>query len=88
MADTISTHLDDFNRIVSMIQDARLRAYAKVNEELITLYYNVGRFVSQKVENAEWGAAVVDKPAQFICNLLFVIGYFIRYAYELRPADP
>ena len=66
MSNKITQHLDDFNHIVSLIQTARVNAYAKVNEELINLYYNVGKFVSGKVENAEWGTAVVDNLANFI----------------------
>ena len=85
MTDTISTHFDDFNQIVSMIQAARLRAYAKVNEELINLYYNVGKFVSQKVENAEWGAGVVDKLAQFIKeNHPEIKGFTRRGLYRMK----
>ncbi len=78
-------HLDDFNRIVSMIQTARANAYAKVNEELINLYYNVGKFVSQKVENAEWGDAVVDKLAQFIQeNHPEIKGFTRRGLYRMK----
>jgi len=37
MNGNISPHLEDFNQIISMIQNVRFRAYAKVNEELINL---------------------------------------------------
>ncbi len=66
MGPKTASYIKDFDRIVSMIETARMRAYAKVNEELINLYYNVGRLVSEKVKNAEWGAGVVDKLAQYI----------------------
>lgn len=66
MSKKIPVHLEDFIHIVSMIQMARANAYAKVNEELINLYFNVGKFVSKKVEGAEWGSGAVDRLAQFI----------------------
>ncbi len=78
-------HPEDFNQIVSMIQTARFRAFAKVNEELINLYYNVGKFISQKVENAEWGTGVVDQLAQFIKeNYPEIKGFTRRGLYRMK----
>ena len=59
-------HISDFNKIIQLINDARKRAFIKVNEELINLYWNVGKIISKKVENANWGAGVVDELANFI----------------------
>lgn len=56
----------DFNHIFNLIVQARNRAYAKVNAELIQLYYAVGEIVSEKVEDAVWGSATVDELAAFI----------------------
>lgn len=85
MSESISNHFDDFNRIVSMIREARARAYAKVNEELINLYYNVGKFVSEKVASAEWGAGVVDNLAQFINeNYPEIKGFNRRGLYRMK----
>lgn len=33
---------NDFQHIITLIQDAKARAYAKVNSELVVLYFNVG----------------------------------------------
>ncbi|MFH1320562.1 MAG: DUF1016 N-terminal domain-containing protein [Bacteroidota bacterium] len=59
-------HITDFNKIVQLINDARRRAFIRVNEELINLYWNVGKIISLKVENANWGAGVVDELANYI----------------------
>ena len=59
-------HKNDFNKIVQLISDARKRAFIKVNEELINLYWNVGKIISEKVENANWGAGIVDELVKFI----------------------
>ena len=85
MSKNTPTYSDDFNHIVSMIQEARVRAYARVNEELITLYYNVGKFVSEKVERAEWGEGVVDRLAQFITdNHPEIKGFTRRGLYRMK----
>ncbi len=66
MSGQITSFQDDFAHIVALIRDARSRAFAKVNAELIMLYFNIGKIISQKVESAQWGTAVVDELAQFI----------------------
>jgi len=85
MSNRLPAHQNDFNHIVSMIQAARTRAYAKVNEELIDLYYNVGKFISERVANAEWGTGVVDKLAQFIReNHPDIKGFTRRGLYRMK----
>lgn len=85
MSKRTPVHLDDFNHVVSMIRMARARAYAEVNEELINLYYTVGKFVSEKVETAEWGTGVVDRLAQFIKeNHPEIKGFTRRGLYRMK----
>jgi len=85
MAEKSFQQLNNFKQIVSMIQEARTRAYAKVNEELINLYYNVGKIVSEKVSNAEWGSGVVDRLAQFIKeNHPEIKGFTRRGLYRMK----
>lgn len=37
------------SEIVNMIENRRNNAYRKVNEELISLYWNFGKYISEKV---------------------------------------
>jgi len=55
-----------FSDIIQMIKTARNNALRAVNSELINLYWNVGAYISQKVENSEWGQSVVKELSQFI----------------------
>lgn len=48
---------NDFKQIVLLIQQAQNRAYQAVNKELVQLYWKVGEYVSQKVEQVEWATA-------------------------------
>lgn len=52
------TPQDDFNEITQLIHVARQRAVQAVNTALIELYWQVGQFISRKIEQAEWGDGV------------------------------
>lgn len=56
----------NFSEITEMIKSARQKVYKLVNTELITLYWNIGEYISKKVESSEWGKSVVDNLATYI----------------------
>lgn len=56
----------DFDEVLRLIDAARVRAVAAVNTTLIELYWNIGEFVSRKIESAAWGEGVVDQLAAHI----------------------
>lgn len=56
----------EFKQVVILIEESRNRAFQKVNEELVLLYYKVGNLVSEKVSNGVWGDRTVDELADFI----------------------
>ena len=60
--------MNEFSQIVSLIQSARSRALYTVNSELVNLYWQVGHYVSDKLENASWGEGTVVELAYFIKN--------------------
>ena len=55
-----------FAEVVEMIQAARREALAAVNTALIGLYWEVGEYISRKLESATWGEGVVDELARYI----------------------
>lgn len=59
---------NSFTEVLHLIQAARLRAYQAVNTELVTLYWQVGEYISRKLESAEWGDKVVDELARFLAR--------------------
>lgn len=59
----------DFSEIITLIQQARQRAVASVNRELIDLYWNIGAYISQKVETSEWGDGTVVQLATRVQQL-------------------
>lgn len=56
----------DFEQIVLLINEARSRVYSKANAELVLLYFNVGKFVSEKVVAGNWGDGTVNDLAAYI----------------------
>ena len=49
--------------LTQLIRDARRRALATVNRELVCLYWYIGRTIVEQQETAHWGDAVVEQLA-------------------------
>jgi predicted nuclease of restriction endonuclease-like (RecB) superfamily len=56
----------EFREVVDLIRVARQRAWQAVNTSLVALYWEVGRYISQKLQKAIWGEGVVDQLARYI----------------------
>ncbi len=56
----------NFSEIINMIEERRKNAYKKVNEELISLYWDFGKYISEKVNDSNWGDKIVDKLVEFM----------------------
>ena len=60
-----STPLEtQFAEVAGLVQAGRQKVYASVNAVLIETYWEVGRYISMKVEKAAWGSGVVKKLAE------------------------
>jgi predicted nuclease of restriction endonuclease-like (RecB) superfamily len=57
-----------FNEITQLIITARQRAMQAVNTELIELHWQVGAYISRKIEAAEWGDGVVAQLATHLAR--------------------
>ena len=55
-----------FAEIIKMIHQARYNAIRNVNTELVKLYWDIGKYISDKLSSAEWGDSVVDRLADYI----------------------
>ena len=49
--------------IITMIETHRQNAYRKVNEELVTLYYEMGEYISSNIKDKKWGSGAIDEIA-------------------------
>jgi hypothetical protein len=41
----------NFSEVIKMIEIRRQNAYRKVNEEIVSLYWEIGEYLSEKVNN-------------------------------------
>ena len=55
-----------FDEIARIIEEARDTAYRRVNEALIIMYRRIGRFLSEKSKDANYGDAYVDSLSEYI----------------------
>jgi predicted nuclease of restriction endonuclease-like (RecB) superfamily len=75
----------DFDEVLALIEAARQRAYQAVNTELIGLYWQLGEYISHKIESAQWGDGVVDELAAAIARQYpGMRGYTRRNLFRMR----
>lgn len=55
-----------FTDIIKLIKQSRENAVKAVNAELINLYWNIGEYISNKIQQSEWGDSIVKELARFI----------------------
>jgi predicted nuclease of restriction endonuclease-like (RecB) superfamily len=74
----------------STIQQSQIKAALAVNSQLIQLYWNLGRQITEKQENAKWGSGFIDQLSKdlrtefpdmkgFSRSNLFAIRKFYHY---------
>ncbi len=55
-----------------IVENAKDRAYRKVNEELILMYQEVGKYISEKTKEASYGSGFVDNVAEFFLLTILI----------------
>lgn len=55
-----------FNDIILLIKQARVKAIGSVNREMIELYWNVGCYISTRIDESVWGESVVEELAEYL----------------------
>ena len=55
-----------FEEIAAIIARSRERAFRSVNRELIDMYWEIGRHISDKTKTDKWGKSVVKEFADFV----------------------
>jgi len=54
--------------VLALIHSAKQQAMQAVNTRLIELYWQVGAYISRKLEQAEWGDAVVSQLVEHLAQ--------------------
>ena len=61
-----SKNNNTFDEIVTIIEQARQRAFRAVNRELIEMYWQIGQYISEKVKSNAWGKSIVQEFANYV----------------------
>ena len=65
MANELKPFENDFEEILTIIESAKQRAMKAVNTELIEMYWQIGKYIS---ERNSWGKGTVNRFADFIAH--------------------
>ncbi len=57
-----------FSEVLRLITAAREQTFRAVNTALVDLYWQVGEYISRKMEAAVWGTGTVEKLSEFIAH--------------------
>lgn len=60
--------IQDFSEILKLIHQGRNQAFHAVNVALIETYWQVGKYLCQKVADHGWGKGVVKELAEWLAN--------------------
>ena len=58
----------NFNKIIEFIESRKNNAYRKVNEEMILLYLDVGKYLFNFQQESNYGDKITTKAANFMKN--------------------
>ena len=62
----ISDYNHDLENIISIIERSKAKALKAVNSEMIEMYWQIGRYISEKTDSNGWGKSVVQRFADFL----------------------
>lgn len=66
MSDELIPANSEYSDVIPIIDGARYRAQKAVNAELIQMYWEIGRYVSERVKDGGWGKGVVQEFSVFL----------------------
>ncbi|KZX12533.1 PDDEXK nuclease domain-containing protein [Methanobrevibacter curvatus] len=66
MGDIEEIYKKDFLEVLNMIRKSQYNALKTINSELISLYWNIGKYIDEKIKKSDWGESVVKHLAEYI----------------------
>jgi predicted nuclease of restriction endonuclease-like (RecB) superfamily len=57
---------EQFTDIIQLIKQSRSKAITAINTEMINLYWNIGQYIHNRIESAEWGQSIVKELAEYL----------------------
>ena len=79
------SNANDFGAVISIIENARGRALKAVNAELIQMYWEVGKYLSDLCAVSSFGDKIIDEVAAYISKTAPALkGFNRRGLYRMR----
>lgn len=69
---------NEIKEIVNLIETHRQSAYRRINEELVLMYFEIGKYLSSKIKTNRWGAKVITNIANNLKSIYPEIKGFDR----------
>lgn len=69
MANIIKSN-NDFKKIIAIIEQSKARAIKAINAEMIEMYWQIGKYISEKTANDGWGKSIVQEFSNFLKQLI------------------
>ena len=57
---------EQFAELAAMIKSSRQKAIRDVNTTLIELYWNIGKYIHNRVVSAQWGQSIIEDLALYL----------------------
>ena len=85
MSKDILPSAENFSAVLSIIENAKNRALKAVNTELINMYWEVGKYLSDLCSTSSFGDKVIDEVAEYISATAPALkGFNRRGLYRMR----
>ena len=85
MANDIVAENNNFDAVIAIIESVKVRALKAVNTELINMYWEVGKYLSDLCVESSFGDKVIDEVANYISrNASTIKGFNRRGLYRMR----
>lgn len=74
----------EINELITIIQSHRDKTYRKINEELVLMYFEIGKYLSIKIKSEKWGSKTVENISRKIMKLYPNLkGFYKRGLYRM-----
>jgi len=57
---------NQFLEVIRLIQQSKHAAVKSINMELINLYWEIGKYIYDKIQSSQWGQGIIKELAEYI----------------------
>ena len=69
---------NSFTKIIELIENRKNNAYRKVNEEMILLYLDVGKYLFELQQDSKYGNKITTKASEFMKKIIQILKELLK----------